>query len=415
MKPADHHSFSTFARLVDSKRRYTASLFALFLTIAAVGLADWLVQGRETERPADLIFGLLYGVLVSLLAALLISRVLIGQQLQQALSRGRLSLGILGVQPAETGDYHVAIVVPSFVAPLEGEIADRYFELQRETVRHHIVEETGLEPGEGLLKDFREIGKYALSRRDLLTLTDIVALLSGGGLPLPVIISDLEFMRAMARPEHERVGTKGVYVRAATDSPEPLVRITTAIAVGLWSNLLVNFLSDLKSVPFQLQGDRSIERAFASDRSITRYETWQGPSHDCDHGLLARLYFDDVVVSVVGGTYALGTARMGDLLIMRPASCQQLWNASATQEDIWTGVVCPGEGDRWGDYGVSFFESSPGLVRSFTPRLSDAVHARLRQVIETDDRKEESAPVDLRRHESAVSRQHLSPKAGRAD
>lgn len=217
-------------------------------------------------------------------------------------------------------------------------------------------------------------------RRDVLLIADLIRLLQKSGLDAPIIVSDKELVHQVRRQEHVR----GIQVNTGDGRWES---VTNVVVVGLWGNQVTASLSASSAVPFRLgldEAGRQVLRVDPADRLDPAGTQTLGPQDDerrdggrhvketPGFGFIARLTFADVRLALLGGSYGLPTARMGDLLLNRPAASERLWDIEA-DADFWVGVTTPARGDRNGLFGVGVPQVAHSRV--IDSRLTDVLLA----------------------------------------
>jgi hypothetical protein len=340
---------SELHRLVRAKRR--TQLSAVLVVSLLVAVAAFDIFGGAAEHWRAVLYNVFYSTLASLLASIIVSWVIFQQRIRDRQQQGRLMLGFLGLDPPGIRD-QVAIVVPAFPVPVGGPEGTQPFQHPKGT--DEIVE---MIP-DNLIKNWSEIANHAYARRDMLLVLDIARVLATAGLPPPHVVSDYDFLQAVHDSAPQRPRSHGLHMRTDSSGLDDPVRISHVVLVGLWSNLATMLLQKSDAVPLEIFGDgpeREIRLLVPNaDGDMLRppktSERESGQNSEvAPHAVMAKFHLPDICLSILGGTNALGTARLGDFILRPPVDFKRLADAQR-DDDLWLGIKCPPAGDRWGSY-----------------------------------------------------------------
>lgn len=320
-------------RHYQERRRITVALVVLLCLVAAGAYAD-LRLGDNRDRAVDLAFNIGYGAAASVLATLLVAVTQLQFRIKERLDQGKDTLRLLGITPGRNTS--TALVVTAWTTGRD--------EGASTASEHELL---------GPLDDKPDgLDRTTYVRRDMLLVADLIRLLQKAGLEAPHIVSDEHFLEDFKPGAH-----RSRRVQVKTDENNKAT-VTNVVVIGLWGNKVTERLvgpTD-RVLPFRLDSTQGQSiRTFGPDADDEEQFTNYGPQKRKAqvHGfaLIARFHLKDVVLSILGGTYGLPTARLGDLLASRPPELEALIDIDP-ELDMWTGIRCPGEGRRFKPYVV---------------------------------------------------------------
>jgi len=320
-------------------RRMQIAVVVLICLVIGVACLD--IFGSTAKHWQVVIYNALYSLLASLLASTIVSWVIFQQRIRDRQQQNQLTLALLGLAPPEP-THQVVIVVPAFPLPLK---EDRLREFRLSERARNMLERVPA----NIIKDWDEIHNYAYARRDMLLALDIERVLAVAGLPPPYVLSDYEFLQALHDAAGNDEGSSAFRIRTEKHVRNQPSDITHVILIGLWSNLATMLLQGDQRVPIEILGAGD-EREFRllipdsdgymlSSSTGTKGRAVRG-SEDLPQALVAKFHLPEVCIAILGGTSALGTARLGDFILHRAAEFKKLSEADVS-DDIWLGVKCP--------------------------------------------------------------------------
>lgn len=354
------------------RRRYSLALVGLLIASLAAVVIDISTYSPDSSRTSQIVLAYTYNLLASLLVAALISRLVVSLSIREFMARPTTPLAVLGIR-ASPGLGRVALVLSAIPVPETN--------LRPDTVES-IQQELSVPPqvaiSDQVRKGLENLGVYAHSRRDILLTADLTRLMGDAGLDAPLIVSDVEFMTAIAESTSTgRRFRKGIHLQDRSAEPYATHRVTHAVVIGLWSSLVTTSLTESPDIPIRLvdgPDSREIHLRATDTGQTVRVDATIGQrrTENVPHtpSVLARFFFRDISLSIVGGTRGLGTARIGDLLGSRPSTCEELWSTEYSN-DLWAGISCPGRGRRGEDFSITAAFNQAGMLR--TKRISDVI------------------------------------------
>lgn len=169
------------------------------------------------------------------------------------------------------------------------------------------------------------------ARHDVLLANDITRLFSDAGLRPPVLEK---------ADEHSLAAFKKAEI-ALKDERNKYYEVTHAISVGLFSNPFTRWLAELDFVDLTLKtGSRRDERVVKikgqqplqwRTGTIKDGEPETQEDEGRARGIMTRTQLSNVTLNVIGGMTAVGTARLGEMLVDRS---QELWGDSLPVADV---------------------------------------------------------------------------------
>jgi hypothetical protein len=337
------------------------SLAALLFVVAALVAGD-VILGQPGGIPR-LAFNIAYGTCGSVLATILVALTQVWFRLRELLAQGNEAVRLLGIRPSR--DCRVALVVTAW-----------------ETGKWREQEPVREDGKLGAHKEYPDaLDDTIYVRRDVLLVADLIRLIQKAGLDAPVIISDKELLDQV----NHHGCTRDLQVNTGDNT---WVTVTDVVVLGLWGNVITAKLSESQYVPFRLalndRGNQVLQIEPPDPHDPVGVQT-MGPQPDERRdnrkyekstegfAFIARFRFADVGVAVLGGSYGLPTARLGDLLLTRPKAAERLWEVDP-ESDFWAGVRTPPRSRRFGTYGLTTPHVGQGQVREH--RFGDLLRAR---------------------------------------